>query len=91
MGKVANVDSDTTVEQVVSYACKDQYFLVPESEDTTHSCVNGSWVNNKFECLKSKLSNKKLFATESLLLTTFKSILINYSKIFQKFYNCKRK
>ena len=82
VGKVANVDSDTTVEQVVSYTCEDQYFLVPESEDTTHTCVNGSWVNNEFECLKSKLSNKKLFATESLLLTTFKSILINYSKIF---------
>lgn len=75
VGKVVNVNSDTTVEQVVSYTCKDQYFKVPESADTTHTCVNGSWVNNeKFECLKSKISNKIRFATKLLLLSTYKSI-----------------
>ena len=54
MFKVANVNPDTTVEQIVSYTCEDQYYIVPESTNTTHVCVDGSWVSDKFECLRSK-------------------------------------
>ena len=51
--KVANVDSDTIVEQIVSYTCIHPYFLLPEAVDTTRNCVNGSWVYNDFQCLQS--------------------------------------
>ena len=54
--KLVEVGSDTTVEQIVSYTCEDQYFLLPESADTTHNCVDGSWIFNEFDCLKSKLT-----------------------------------
>ena len=66
--RVFNVDLDTIVEQIVSYNCEDQYFIVPESANTTHVCVDGSWVYTKFYCLKSKLINKNTCIILLLLL-----------------------
>ena len=55
-----------TIEQRVTYTCKNSYFLVPESVNTTYNCVNGGeWEKNEFECLKSRsiclFSYKTLF------------------------------
>ena len=50
---IADVGSNTTVEQIVSYTCEDPYFLLPQAVDTTHNCVDGSWVYSDFQCLQS--------------------------------------
>ena len=55
MDVTAPVDSGEEVELEVSYTCQQPYFLVPYDQDTTHSCVNGTWVFKEFECLSGKL------------------------------------
>ena len=55
MDVTAPVDSGEEVELEVSYTCQQPYFLVPYDQDTTHSCDNGIWVFNEFECLSGKL------------------------------------
>lgn len=78
MDRVVDVNSDTTVEQIVSYKCKDQYFIVPEYANTSHICVNGSWVNEKFDCLKRKLINKITLSNLCCYYTGSKTI-VNYN------------
>ena len=58
---IALVDSGENVELEVSYTCQHPYFLVPHNQDTTHTCVNGTWVFNEFECLSGKLDKMVIF------------------------------
>ena len=58
---IALVDSGENVELEVSYTCQHPYFLVPHNQDTTHTCVNGTWVFNEFKCLSGKLDKMVIF------------------------------
>ena len=60
------VDSGENVELEVSYTCQHPYFLVPHNQDTTHTCVDGTWVFNEFGCLSGKLKQKVFFFIQKM-------------------------
>ena len=61
------VDSGENVELEVSYTCQDQYSLVPHNQDTTHTCVNGTWVFNEFKCLIGKLKKSYILYSNNVV------------------------